>query len=116
MPATTVRADLVILAGAFLGVSLLVTTLHQRASATPRHALHPLDTLAHLLLGASLLLLALFELAEHTLWANARVVPAWAGPAGATILLFLLASAGVAGTFALLRRSHLRPHQHHRRA
>ena len=121
MPATPLRADLVVLVGAFLGIAFLVTALRQWASpAYGRRSLHPLDTFARLLLGASLLLLALFMLAGRTLWADTRVAPVWAAPVGIAILLVLLASALVAGTFALLRSSrqhqHQHQHQHHRRA
>lgn len=112
MSATTLRADLVILVGAFLGLALMLNALRQWATPASRCSLHSLDTLAvvaRLLLGVSLLLLALFELAGRTLWANARIAPAWGAPAGVTILIVLLASALVAGTLGLLRRHH---HQH----
>lgn len=111
MPATTLRADLVILVGAFLSLALMLNALRQWASPALRHSPHPLDALARLALGTSLLLLALFLLAGRTLWADSRAAPAWAVPAGVAIPLVLLASALVAGTFALLRhRQHTRLH------
>jgi len=94
---TPLRTYLVILVGFVLGAALVLNALRQRSS------LHPLDTLARLLLGASLLLLALFEMAGRTVWADTHVAPAWAAPAGVAILLILLVSGLMAGAFALHR-------------
>jgi hypothetical protein len=75
--------------------------------------LHPLDVGARLVLGTSLMLLALFLLAGRTVWATGAgdtpAVPGWAVPLGVVIEGSCAVAALAAGGFWLARRRrHLR--------
>jgi hypothetical protein len=110
MGSSSVRGYLVILAGLVIGASLIVSTVQQlrrgRRFPSASGRLHPIEALARLVLGASLVLLAVFLLAGRTLWANgaASTAPAWASLAGLVILVGMLLSGGVVGVFAAARR------------
>jgi hypothetical protein len=102
---------LVILVGILTGGALIVSTIQQlrrgRRFPSASGRLHPIEALARLLLGASLVLLAAFLLAGRALWAESAsisAVPAWAAPAGVAILSGVLLCATVVGGFALARR------------
>jgi hypothetical protein len=110
MGSSAAREYLVTLAGVIIGVLLIISTTHQvrlgRRFPSASGRLHPVEALARLVLGACLLLLALFLLAGRTLWSGAvsTAVPAWATPVGVAIFAGVLLSAVVAGAFALARR------------
>ncbi len=102
------RTYLVILAGILLGGALVVSTLRllrRPVAAASASRLHPIDLVARLTLGTSLILLALFLLAGRTVWARtADAAPGWAAPFGLVLLIACLASGAVAGVFLALRR------------
>ncbi len=113
MAPSSAREYLVVLAGALIGVWLMISTVQQvrrgRHFPSASSRLHPIEALARLVLGASLVLLALFLLVGRTVWADAAAstAPAWAAPTGLVILAGVLLSGAVVGAFALARR--LRP-------
>jgi hypothetical protein len=104
------RAYLVILAGVLVGGALVGSTLRLPRPPVASDAvaaasrLHPLDLIARLTLGISLVLLALFLLAGRTFWAGTgEASPAWAATVGLALLIACLASGAIAAVFLALR-------------
>lgn len=106
---TQVRPYIVILFGTLLGVSLIISTcrlLFASANVSGLRLGHRIEAFARLVLGVSLVLLALLLFLGQTLWHGngTSTAPAWAVPFGACTIGAFLLSAAVMGGVALARR------------
>ena len=110
MPATTTRAYLVIGFGLLLGAALVWSALgglwrQVGASPSPRpwHVSMLISAqYARLVLGASVIGLALVLLAGQTLWTTQA--PAWASSVGLALLALCLGSGAIVGSLTLMLR------------
>ena len=111
MPATTTRAYLVIGFGLLLGAALVGSALRglwRQVGAAPSPGPWHVSLLvsaqyARLVLGASVIGLALFLWAGQTLWTT-QAPAAWASSVGLALLALCLGSGAIVGSLTLMLR------------